>query len=175
MRLVAVLLLALLVPACKRQDMYSQERSQTWDRNAFFKSGSTMRQPPAGTVPRAAPDASVPAPTVIDAALLARGQERFDIFCAGCHGRTGHGEGMIVQRGFPAPTSLVEGVLHDADAKVFYDTITSGYGAMYSFADRVPPADRWAIIAYIRALQLSQNAEAKSLPAEDQARLAALP
>ncbi len=171
-----LLLLPLLVfVGCKRQDMYTQTRSQTWDRNAFFADGTSMRHPVAGTIARDAPNPPVAPPATIDAALLARGQERFGIFCTPCHGRAGNGEGMIVQRGFTHPPSFVEGELREAKTKVFYDAITYGHGAMYSFADRVSPADRWAVIAYIRALQLSQNADVASLPAEDRARLEASP
>ena len=174
LRLGALGLLA-LVSACKREDMYTQDRYQTWDRNSFFPNGQSMRKPVQGTVARDMPNPPAPAPTTIDAALLDRGHERFEIFCTPCHGRAGNGEGMIVQRGFPHPPSLVEGKLREAKLQLFYDTITNGHGAMYSYADRVSPADRWAIIAYIRALQLSQGATASSLPAEDQAKLAALP
>lgn len=170
-RIALILLPLLAVAACKREDMYTQSRSQTWDRNAFFANGTSMRHPVAGTVARNAPNPPAEAPATIDAALLARGQERFGIFCTPCHGRAGNGEGMIVQRGFTHPPSFVEGKLREAKTQVFYDAITNGYGAMYSFADRVPPADRWAVIAYIRTLQLSQNADAGSLPAEDRARL----
>lgn len=174
MKLWSVILLPLLLAtACKRQDMYTQARSQTWDRNAFFADGTSMRHPVAGTVARDAPNPPVAAPAVIDAALLARGQQRFGIYCTPCHGRAGNGEGMIVQRGFPHPPSFVEGKLREAKAKVFYDAITDGKGKMYSFADRVSPADRWAVIAYIRTLQLSQNADAATLPPEDRARLEA--
>ncbi len=158
---------------CKRQDMYTQTRSQTWDRNGFFKDGSSMRAAVPGTVARTVPDSPVSPPAVIDAGLLARGHERFDIFCSPCHGRAGAGAGMIVQRGFPHPPSFVEGKLRQAKAAVFLDAIVNGHGAMYSYADRVSSADRWAVIAYIRALQLSQNAEAASLPAQDQAQLEA--
>ena len=172
-RLLAVLA-PLLLAACKREDMAAQQRYQTWDRNTFFTNGATMRHPVPGTVARDAPNPPVPAPKVVDATLLGRGQERFGIFCTPCHGRAGNGEGMIVQRGFPHPPSFTEGKLRQAKAQVFYDAITNGYGAMYSFAARVPPTDRWAIIAYIRALQLSQDAEAASLPASDQAHLEAV-
>lgn len=169
----ALLAAAALLSACKRQDMYAQGYYKTWDRSAFFANGTSMRHPVEGTVPRQAANPDVPAPAAIDAALLGRGQERFGIFCTPCHGRAGNGQGMIVQRGFPKAPSFVEGKLRTADAKVFYDAITNGYGAMYSFATRVSPADRWAIISYIRALQLSQNADPASLPAEDRARLEA--
>ena len=171
---IAVLSLLAAASACKRQDMYTQDRSQNWDRNDFFADGSSMRHPVAGTVARDAPNGPVAPPRIIDAALLARGQQRFEIYCTPCHGAAGNGEGMIVQRGFPHPPSFVQGRLRMADAKLFYDAITNGYGAMYSYADRVSPADRWAIIAYIRALQLSQNAEAARLPPSDRTRLAAI-
>lgn len=98
-------------------------------------------------------------------ALLERGQERYRIFCAACHSELGDGHGMIVQRGFQPPPSYHIQRLRDAPPVHFYDVITDGYGAMYSFAARVPPADRWAITAYIRALQRSQNATVADLPA----------
>ena len=104
--------------------------------------------------------------------LIERGQERFDIFCAPCHGRVGDGDGMIVERGFPRPPSYHIDRLRNAPTRHFYDVITEGYGARYSYAARVPPADRWAIVAYIRALQLSQDTAAGSLPADVRARLA---
>lgn len=175
MRRLALLLLPLLaLSACKRANMVQQERSQTWDRNSFFANNASMRHAPPGTVARDEVNPEVPPPATIDAATMARGHERFDIFCTPCHGRTGNGEGMIVQRGFTHPPSFVQGPLRQAKADVFYDTITNGHGAMYSYADRVPSADRWAIIAYIRALQLSQDAQVSALPASDQARLAAV-
>jgi mono/diheme cytochrome c family protein len=98
-----------------------------------------------------------PAPPVT-LALLARGQERYRIYCTPCHSELGDGRGMIVQRGFPPPPSYHIQRLRDAPPPHFYDVISNGYGRMYSFAARVQPADRWAIAAYIRALQLSQNA-----------------
>jgi mono/diheme cytochrome c family protein len=153
--------------------MYTQNSTRTWDAASFFHDQLGMRHPVPGTVARDAPDGPVPQPAAIDAALLDRGKQRFDIFCTPCHGRAGAGDGIIVQRGFPQPPSLTSGDLRHADAKKFYDTITNGYGAMYSFADRVAPSDRWAIIAYIRALQLSQDAAVASLPQADRTRLEA--
>ncbi len=97
-------------------------------------------------------------PPPVTLALLERGQERFRIFCTPCHSELGDGRGMIVQRGFPSPPSYHIERLRAAPTSHFYDVITDGFGAMYSFAARVPPADRWAIAAYIRALQRSQNA-----------------
>ncbi len=171
-QLAAVAALSLVALAgCKRQDMYTQQSSRNWDRNTFFDNQSSMRHPVAGTVARDAPNPPVEQPKTIGAAMLARGKERFEIFCTPCHGRAGNGEGMIVQRGFPHPPSFVEGKLREAPAKVFYNAITNGYGVMYSFSTRVSPADRWAIISYIRALQLSQNTQVAALPPPDQAKL----
>jgi mono/diheme cytochrome c family protein len=90
--------------------------------------------------------------------LLERGKERYDIFCAPCHGFDGDGDGMVVRRGFPAPPSYHSAALMKAPASHFLDVMTNGYGVMYSYADRVAPADRWAIVTYIRALQLSRHA-----------------
>jgi mono/diheme cytochrome c family protein len=90
-------------------------------------------------------------------ALLERGQQRYRIYCTPCHSELGDGHGMIVQRGFPAPPSYHTDRLRQAPVQHFYDVITQGYGAMYPFADRISPPDRWAIAAYIRALQRSQN------------------
>jgi mono/diheme cytochrome c family protein len=98
-------------------------------------------------------------------ALLQRGQERYRIYCTPCHSELGDGHGMIVQRGFPAPPSFHIERLRSAPPQYLYDVITNGRGVMYSFADRVAPQDRWAIVAYIRALQRSQNATAAQLPA----------
>ena len=96
-------------------------------------------------------------PPPLTLALLQRGQERFRIDCTPCHSELGDGHGMIVQRGFPAPPSYHIDGCATAPTQHFYDVMTNGYGAMYSFAGRVAPADRWAIAAYIRALQLSQH------------------
>jgi len=98
-------------------------------------------------------------------ALVERGQERFRIYCTPCHSELGNGQGMIVQRGFPEPPSFTSERLLTAPTRHFVDVIAQGHGAMYSYAARAPPADRWAIAAYIRALQKSQNASAKDLAA----------
>jgi mono/diheme cytochrome c family protein len=107
-----------------------------------------------------------PGPPPVTMALLEHGQQRFDIYCSPCHGRVGDGQGMIVQRGFPAPPSYYIDRLEKAPIQHFYDVITNGYGAMYSYADRVAPDDRWAIIAYIRALQASATASLSDVPPE---------
>jgi mono/diheme cytochrome c family protein len=103
-------------------------------------------------------------PVALSAQLLDRGRERFDIYCSVCHSRTGNGDGMIVERGFPRPPSFHIPRLREAPIGHFYNVITHGYGVMYSYASRVEPADRWAIAAYIRALQLSENATPADVP-----------
>jgi mono/diheme cytochrome c family protein len=102
---------------------------------------------------------------------LKRGQERFRIYCTPCHSELGDGQGMIVQRGFPPPPSYHTEALRQAPVQHFFDVITNGHGIMYSYAERVQPADRWAIAAYIRALQRSQNAKVADLPPNDRESL----
>ena len=113
--------------------------------------------------PAAQPGYSNPLP--ITPQLLKRGQQRFDIYCAPCHSRAGDGDGMIARRGFPHPPSYHIDALRNAPDSHFYDVISDGYGAMFPYADRVSPQDRWAIVAYIRALQLSQDAPREALAA----------
>jgi len=127
-------------------------------------------QPPSNVVAR---DESLkpPGPPPVTLALLERGQQRFDIYCSPCHGRFGDGNGMIVQRGFPHPPSYYSAALRNAPNQHFYDVITNGYGVMYSYAARVEPADRWAIVAYIRALQASASANLSDVPANERQAL----
>lgn len=103
-------------------------------------------------------------PPPVTLALLERGRERFNIYCSPCHGLNGKGNGIVAERGFPHPPSYFEPRLMSAPASTFFNAITNGYGVMYSYADRVEPRDRWAIIAYIRALQLSENATLEQAP-----------
>ena len=126
--------------------------------------------PPAGIVARDEDPGPMPAPA-LTLALLQRGRERFDIACAPCHGRTGDGHGMIVERGFPAPPAFDIERLRAAPVQHFYDVITNGYGAMFRYADRVTPRDRWAIAAYIRALQASNTARLADVPADKRRQL----
>jgi hypothetical protein len=114
-------------------------------------------------------------PVPVTRNLLARGQERFDIFCAPCHGRLGNGDGMVVQRGFQAPPSYHTDRLRQAPVGHFVDVIANGFGAMSSYGTRVPPADRWAITAYIRALQHSQHTAIADVPADERQRLLETP
>lgn len=173
----------LLLTAC-RQDMYNQPRTKPLRANEFFANGQSARPVPPHTVARdAAPrtpeftgknaDGTLvnALPIALDKGLLHRGRERFEIYCAVCHGYTGEGNGMIVQRGFPQPPSFHVERLRGAPIGHFYDVITNGYGVMYSYAARVEPHDRWAIAAYIRALQLSRHAAPGDVPPEARAQL----
>ncbi|HEY2573295.1 MAG TPA: cytochrome c [Verrucomicrobiaceae bacterium] len=167
-----IFLCALIPLAACRQDMNDQARYEPLKKSDFFSDGSASRPVPARTVSREAfhedevfysgkindREFANTLPMPLTRELLQRGRERFDIYCAVCHGRTGEGRGMIVQRGFPQPPSYATARLRDAPLGYFYHVMTQGYGLMYSYADRVEPADRWAIAAYIRVLQLSRQA-----------------
>jgi mono/diheme cytochrome c family protein len=120
-------------------------------------------QPPFGVVANDEPFGPPPMPPVT-LALLERGRQRFDIYCSPCHARAGDGQGMIYQRGFPKPPSFFSKGLIRASNQHFYDVITHGHGVMFPYAARVAPPDRWAIIAYIRALQASENATIADVP-----------
>ncbi len=169
--LAAVVPTALALTGCGDANMYSQKKVLTWDRNDVLPNKTAMQLPVVGTVPRDEPYQPVAQPQTITAALVERGHQQFDIFCTPCHGLTGAGDGMIVQRGFPRPPNFTDDRLMKAKAQLFFDTMTDGKGAMYSYADRVPPADRWAVAAYIRALQLSQKPVVADLSAEDQRKI----
>jgi mono/diheme cytochrome c family protein len=119
--------------------------------------------------PAAQPGYSNPLP--VTPQLLERGQQRFDIYCAPCHSRAGDGDGMIAERGFPHPPSYHTDALRNAPDSHFYDVITQGYGAMFPYVDRISPHNRWAIVAYIRALQLSQHAPASDLNSNELEKL----
>lgn len=110
-------------------------------------------------------------PFPITKTVLERGKQRYEIYCAPCHGRTGAGDGMIVRRGFSQPPTYHQERLRKAPVGHFFDVMTNGFGAMYPYADKVSPEDRWAITAYIRALQLSQNAKITDVPAEERANI----
>ena len=135
-------------------NMVQQARYDSYETSPLFGDGSAMQHPPEGAVARDAlvadQDAIRPALTP---ALIARGRERFGIYCSMCHDWDGSGHGVIPSRGFPQPPDLRSARLRAAPVSHFYDVITNGYGVMYPYADRVSPPDRWAIAAYIRALQ----------------------
>jgi mono/diheme cytochrome c family protein len=183
------LLIALGCSAC-RQDMYNQPRTKPYSKSDFFQNGTSARPIPPHTIEyQQAPQnetyytalangvlvTQLPAPLKLTPQLLRRGQERFNIYCSVCHGYAGDGNGEVVQRGFPAPPTYHSERLRNAPIGHFYDVITNGYGVMYSYASRVEPNDRWAIAAYIRALQLSREAKAADLPPEEQALLSKTP
>jgi mono/diheme cytochrome c family protein len=153
--------------------MDSQRKYDEYKPAPLFRDGRVLQAPVAGTVARDDParQAESADKPVLTAGLLARGQQEFDIFCSVCHGRTGEGDGMIVQRGMPHPPNFHQDRLRAAPDQHIFDVITAGYGVMYSYASRIAPHDRWAVVAYLRALQLSQNATLDDVPAEDRARL----
>jgi mono/diheme cytochrome c family protein len=166
----AALLSALCAMAC-RQDMHNQPRYKPFATTDFFGDGRSERPAIEDTVARGQlhlNDARYTGkvngtdinyfPIQIKRADLVRGQERFDIYCSPCHGRLGDGRGMVVLRGFRQPPSYYEPRLVSAPVGHFFDVMTNGFGAMFSYASRVPVDDRWRIAAYIRALQLSGNA-----------------
>jgi mono/diheme cytochrome c family protein len=145
--------------------MTEQRKYKTYAPSTFWADGASARPLPDGVV--AESDLAAVAETTppdVSPAFVARGRERFDIYCAPCHGLAGDADGIIVAHGFPKPPSLHNEHLLAAPAQHIYDTITLGHGVMYSYADRVEPHDRWAIIAYIRALQLSRRAVVAEVP-----------
>jgi mono/diheme cytochrome c family protein len=167
-----------------RQAMYDQEKYEPLERSTFFADGLSYREQIPETVARGqlrldthyyegkiGGELSDELPVPVTQELLTRGQERYGIYCTPCHDPTGQGNGIIVKRGLKQPPSLHQQRLRDMPVAYFYDVITNGYGVMYSYASRVPVADRWAIAAYIRTLQLSQNIEFDQLPEEDQRQL----
>lgn len=167
-----IIAIPLLAGGCKdpRKDMAVQPKHEPYQAAEAFADGSSARPIVAGTVARDAADVPARAwaasgsspddvrtakaiPFVVDAGVVERGREGFEVYCAVCHGRLGNGRGMIVQRGFPRPPSFhVERLIGETD-RHFYDVMTNGFGAMYSYAQRVPPRLRWEIVAYVRALQ----------------------
>ena len=150
--------------------MHDQPRYEPFESSSLFADGRAARPIPQGTVARGQLDAD-PAyyqgksatgeplevfPVEITRDLLERGRERYDIYCSPCHDRTGSGTGMIVRRGYPQPTSFHIDRLREAPPGYFFNAISSGFGVMPGYAVQVPVADRWAIVAYVRALQASQ-------------------
>lgn len=170
--LVAVAACSVLT-ACEQQEMTNQPRLKPYAGTNAFPDQRSARLPAPGTVARGADLEARPEqiPVPVTRSLLERGKQRFDVYCKPCHGTLGDGNGTIVQRGFPAPPSYHSDRLRRAPLRHFYDVITDGYGVMYSYAGRVAPADRWAIAAYIGALQLSQHATLDEVPAAHRADL----
>jgi len=180
----AALLAVLATAGGCHNDMRDQPRSDPLEASDFFSDGVASRSPVPGTVARGQLKAdaqlesgmvdgklatSFPYPVTAD--MLARGRERFGIFCTPCHGQLGDGQGMVVRRGFKQPSSFHVDRLRAAPPGYFFDVMTNGFGVMSSYASQVPVADRWAIAAYIRALQRSQYARLADVPAAERERL----
>jgi mono/diheme cytochrome c family protein len=179
----AALCALLLLSAC-RQKMANQPRYDPLEASDFFSNGMSAQPRIEGTVARGelvtdpflvtgkidgAEADGFPFP--VTRAVVDRGQERFNIYCSECHGRVGYGNGMIPSRGDSRPPSFHTEVLRTAKTGHFFDVMTNGFGSMPPYKTMIPPADRWAIVAYIRALQLSQHATVADVPPGDRAQL----
>ncbi|HEX2836129.1 MAG TPA: cytochrome c [Thermoanaerobaculia bacterium] len=181
---IAVVALALMTLAACRQKMANQPRYDPYEPSNFFADGMSARPRIEGTVARGELSNNpfldtgkingqigdgFPMPVTRE--LIERGHSRFDIYCSQCHGRIGNGNGMIPSRGYRRPPSFHTDKLRTAPTGHFFDVMTNGFGAMPPYRTMINPQDRWAIVAYIRALQLSQNASAADLTAEQRAQL----
>jgi hypothetical protein len=163
-----------------RQDMANQPYNRPLSPSDFFADGRSERPLIENTVAHGAPENDVYSvakdytgyPLPVNGKLLQRGQDRYKIFCSPCHGLQGDGNGMAAVRGMKHPPSYHIDRLRQAPNGYFYDVVTNGFGAMYSYSERIPPNDRWAIIAYLRALQLSRNAKSSDLPESLRQKLA---
>jgi cytochrome c553 len=178
-------LLALVLAAC-RQDMHDQPRFEPFEASSLFADGRASRPRVPGTVARGEReydahlsegrvdgDFAKTFPMEVTRATLLRGRERYDVFCAACHDRVGTGQSLVVARGLKQPPSFHIERLRKAQPGYLFDVITRGFGSMVDLSDRIPPADRWAIVAYVRALQRSQNATLADVPEAQRARLLA--
>jgi mono/diheme cytochrome c family protein len=169
--------------AC-RQDMHDQPKYIPLRESSFFNDARSARPLVEGTVARGhlhddelmytgkvkGEDATL-FPMRVDAAVMARGQQRFDIHCSPCHGRAGLGDGMVVLRGYRRPPSFHQDRLRNAPVGHFFDVMTNGFGAMPDYAAQITAEDRWAIVAYVRALQLSEHATLADVPSSDRSRI----
>ena len=182
-----MLVLSLALGAC-RQDLHDAPRYEPLEEATFFSNGAASRVLVANTVARGQlreddhfftgkvnGRLATEFPMPVTTEVMARGQERFNVFCTPCHGRTGEGNGLIVLRGFRQPPSYHEDRLIDSPPGHFFDVMTNGFGAMQDYSAQVPVADRWAIAAYIRALQLSRRATVDDVPADRRAELDGAP
>jgi len=164
-----------------RQDMANQPRQNPLSPSSAFADGRSERQLIENTVAHGSiendvlfvPKDSNAFPLPITRELLQRGQERYDIFCTPCHGLQGDGQGMVAVRGMKHPPSYHQDRLRQEPNGYIYDVVTNGFGAMYGYSAQISPRDRWAIVAYVRALQLSRNAHVADLPAELREKLMA--
>lgn len=186
--LVCIIAAAALATGC-RQDMHDQPRYRPLAASNFFPDGRSARPAVEGAVARGYLKNDIPLyygkvardskefvadiPVKVDKALLTRGQDRYNIYCSPCHGASGDGEGMVVQRGLKHPPTYHSDKMHKQPVGYYFDVITNGFGVMPSYASRIPVNDRWAIIAYVRALQLSRAATLDDVPPAERARLEA--
>lgn len=177
-------LVILFMAAACRQDMHDQPKYRPLRATTFFADGSSARPLVEGTIARGTLQedeafftgksggaAVAELPFAVDEHVLDRGQERFNIYCAPCHDRTGTGRGMVVQRGYRQPPSFHDERLRTAPAGHFFDVMTNGFGAMPDYRAQIAPRDRWAIVGYIRALQLSHRASPSDIPGGDPTKL----
>ncbi len=175
-----VVLLALGAAGC-RQDMHDAPRYKPLAASDFFADGRASRNLPAGTVARgwlradealytgrANGELLAEFPFPITPAEMQRGRDRYNIYCTPCHGILGDGQGMVVQRGLRRAASYHQDRLRDEKVGYFFDVVTNGFGAMQGYAEQIPVRDRWLIVAYVRALQLSQHATMADVPADRQ-------
>ena len=182
-RTLAIFLVAFVVSAC-RQDMHDTPRYEPLERSTFFTDGRSQRPLVPNTVARGFlredehlyrgrvnGELATEFPVTVNATLMLRGQEQYNVFCSPCHGRTGGGDGMVVRRGYRAPTSFHDARLRQALPGYVFDVITNGFGAMPDYASQIAVRDRWAIAAYLKALQFSQNATTNDVPAEKRGEL----
>jgi mono/diheme cytochrome c family protein len=167
----ALLVAIPMLAAC--DEMSHQKRYDSEEASALFQDGKSLQAPPDGTIARDDPAwaAALAERPVMTGELLQRGQERYGIYCMPCHDAAGYGHGTVPNRGFPQPPSFHDSRLRDETSDTIVDVITKGHGVMYGYADRVTPSDRWAITAYIRALQLSQQAPIAILDDAERAQL----
>jgi hypothetical protein len=186
-RNLAAIVLCLAAAGC-RQDMHDAPRYEPLEASTFFDDGRGSRTLVANTVARGTlredehlytgkidGQLTDVFPMPVTAEVMARGRDRYGVFCTPCHGGTGQGNGMVVQRGFRAPAPFHEDRLRNAPAGYFFDVMTHGFGAMSDYAAQVPVADRWAIAAFIRALQFSQRATVDDVPVDRRPELDAAP
>ncbi len=175
-----VAMLCVVIGGCQiRQDMADQPKNTPLSPSPFFDDGRSERPLIENTVARGSiadedlfvPKESNAFPLPLTPELLKRGQERYRIFCSPCHGIQGDGNGMVSMRGMKHPPSYHDPRLRQVSNGYLYDVITNGFGGMLSYSAQIPPADRWAIIAYVRALQLSRNAPVSELPPDVRAKL----
>jgi mono/diheme cytochrome c family protein len=185
---ISAIFAALAATTACRQDMQNQPKYLPLQLSEFFRDGRSARPIPRGTVSREAPDPANPAisgmagkefltviPIPIDFAALERGQERYNIYCSPCHAYVGDGEGMVAIRGVRTPLNLLSERVRQEPPGYLFQVITNGFGGMPEYQNQIPPADRWRIVAYVRALQLSEGVSITQVPEIERIPLEAQP